>query len=198
MAIGDEGAFFEGNLNKTASTGISGVASSYGMGLFSSALDAFNQYDQAKHSARMAEINWTHNRNIVRINMGVNQFITNKNKAAVLTASTDKALQIATEEMEAKAQLTVMNAATGREGGSAQAVIHDISRKAEQAQSQREQQLEEGLFDVKLAQFKADSAGETAIGIRPINAVSAPLAIAGFAGSALSKTGSLFTQLEEG
>jgi len=152
-----------------------------GIGIFNAAVSAYSSYNAAKHSAAMADLNWSHNKSMALENLKLNQYITGRNKIELLDASADKALSIDVQEMKAKADAEVVQAAYGMQGGSAQQVLHAISRNAERAESTRLVELDAALVGNKLQAFQAGEQAQSIIGIRPIDSVSGALAVGSFA-----------------
>lgn len=143
-----------------------------------SAANAYAAYNNAKHNARMDTMNWQHNKAMVTENLKVNQYINARNRLEILDASAEEAMQIQTSELQAKADASVVHATYGMKGGSAQQVMHHISRAAEVAENKRLYALDSALFSNKVQMFSAASGANAQIGIRPVGKPSAGLAIA--------------------
>lgn len=156
-----------------------------------SAAGAYSKYNRVKHDARMADLNYRHNKAMVLENLKINQYIVGRNKIDMLDASEDEKMSIAIETMKARADVTVAHAAFGMEGGSAQQVLHSISREAEKAESRRLYSLDSALFKNKMQLFSAASGALTQIGIRPVGGVSGALIV----GSAAAEFGSKLREI---
>jgi len=141
------------------------------------AVGAYASYDSAKHSARVDSMNWDHNREMVLENQKINDYIISKNKIDLLDASESEQMNTAIEEMRARAAAQVAQASYGIKGGSANQVLHDISRQAERMESQRLYNLDSALFANQMQLYSADSGALAQIGIRPVGGVSGALAV---------------------
>jgi hypothetical protein len=173
------------------------VEQSVGLSVFNTAISAWSAYNTSKHNAEMADIQWNFNKGMQLENLKINTFILNNNKVALLTADRTKQLQIETQEMQAKAAAEVAQAAYGMQGGSAQQVLHSISREAEQAQSARIVERDQALFENKMQGIKAQQSSRADTGLRPIDATSGSLHVFA-AGSKITDTfGTLYDPIRE-
>ena len=159
-----------------------------------SAATAYTAYNNAKHNARMDKMNWQHNKAITTENLKVNQYINARNRLEILDASGEERLQIQTSALQAKADASVVHATYGMKGGSAQQVLHSISRSAEVAESRRLVSLDAALFGNKVQMYSAASGAAAQVGIRPVGGVSSGLAI----GSAAAEIGQNFNTIMGG
>lgn len=155
------------------SSGISAVGA-----IATTATGVWSMHNRAKHNARMAEMNWQHNKAMVLENLKVNQYIVSRNKMQMLDASVEEGLSIDTARMQAKAEASVIQVAYGMKGGSAQQVQHSIARNAAKANSQRILELDQSLVANKMQLFHAESQAQSATGIRPISSYSSRLSVA--------------------
>lgn len=171
---------------------------SFGLSIGTSAISAWSGYNTSKHEAAMADINWQYKKGMALENLKLNQFIQTKNKIALLDGSSDKSLQIQTQEMEAKASAMASQSAFGMVGGSAQQVLHDIARKAEQAQSARVVELDAALFANNMKGAEANMQALDSTGLQPIDASSLGLHVGGFTKDVTKSFGTLYAPLKEG
>jgi hypothetical protein len=173
-----------------AASASNAMSSAQGINMASSAItsaaNTYTAYNNAKHEAKMSEISWKANKAIALSNQKINQYISARNKIELLDASGAERLSLQTQELQAQAQASVAFAAFGVKGGSAQQVMHSISREAERAESNRLYQLDSVLFSNKMQQIGIEQRTATSIGSKPIDSISAGLAI----GSAASEIGS--------
>jgi len=146
-----------------------------GFSLFNTAVSAFSTYSSASHAARMNDINWKHNRDMVRENFKVNRYISARNEIEILRGSSKAQLQISVSSMEAKANARVTQAAYGIQGGSAQQVLHSISRSAATAESSRLASLDDALFGNRMQLFQTGSSAIAATGLKPVDSFSPAL-----------------------
>lgn len=146
-----------------------------------SAANAYTSYNRAKHNARMEKMNWRYNKAATLTNLKVNQYINARNRLEIMHASAEQRLDIQKQEMQAKADATVVQATYGMQGGSAQQVMHAISREAENAESKRLYALDNALFSNKMEMYAAASGALQQIGVQPVGKPSSALAIGGAA-----------------
>lgn len=169
----------------------------FGLSIGTSAISAWSGYNTSKHAGAMADINWMHKQGMAKENLKLNQFIQARNKIALLDASSDKSLQIQVQEMEARASAMASQSAIGMSGGSAQQVLHDIARKAEQAQAVREVELDTALFSNNMKSAEANMQALDSTGLQPIDATSMALHVGGFAADVTKSFGSLYSPINE-
>lgn len=173
--------------NKIADS--SSLSTAQGVNMASSAIvsaaNAYTAYRNAKHEAKMSEISWRTNKAVALSNQKINQYISARNKIELLDASGAERISLQTQELQAKAEVSVAFATYGIKGGSAQQVMHSISREAERAESNRLYQLDSTLFSNKMQQIGIQQRTTAAVGIRPIDSTSSALAI-GSAGAELA------------
>lgn len=182
---------YSGTIAPGTSSGSSGMGYSMAGSAITKAAQAYTQYSRAKHNERMTSMNWQHNKAMVTENLKVNQYISARNRLEILDASAEEALSLQTQEMQAKAEASVVHAAYGMKGGSAQQVMHSISREAEKAESRRLYSLDQALFANRVQMFGAASGASAAIGTRPVGGASSTLATM----SALTSIGNDFRQI---
>ncbi len=165
-----------------------------GFSVINAAVQGWATHNTAKHEARMIDMNYNHNKSMVNEKLKVNQFIVGRNRLEILDRSAEDKLSISISEMQAKAEATVIQATYGQRGGSAQQVLHDISRSAAKAESTRLAALDPALFSNKLQLYQAGTQAIAATGIRPIDSYNANINIANVAGTALSNLRSIYSK----
>jgi len=181
-----------------ASSGTSkGVGAATGFSVFNDAIAAYSAYNTQQHNFKMQELTFNHNKSMALENLKVNQFIVGRNKVKLLNASAEKAVGIQIQALQEQASTEVQQAAVGQLGGSAQDVLYDISRRAEQAESARVTELDDVLFQNNLQAFQAETQAQDVVGIRPINATSAAIQVGAFAAETSKTFGSLYKDLRE-
>ena len=171
---------------------ISGSAISAGGAIANAAISAYASNNRAKHEARMAEMNFEHNKAMVLENLKVNQYIVSKNKLEMLDNSKAVSMDIDSAALQAKAEATVLQAAYGMKGGSAQQVQHSIAREAAKAQSKNILELDANLSANKMQLFNAESQAQSVTGIRPIESYNSGLAVASGLTEAFSSLSNIY------
>lgn len=162
----------------------------------SSAISAYGGYRSARHDAKMADISWRYDKGMAEAMQKVNDWISSKNRAKLLTADAGASLEIQVKEMEARASAMVAQSAEGMQGGSAQQVLHAIARSAEKMQSDREVELDAALFDNTAQGLQSRLSTQTRVGIQPIDSTSGALFVGQAAASISAKYQDLYAPIK--
>ncbi len=173
---------------------MSGLSTGQSFGLFaaSTAVSAISAYSADRHKASMAKISWEHSREQARISTELNNFVLSRQREHIRRSSAEEGIHIQRESLQIAAQARAAQAAHGIAGGSAQAVLHDIARQAENAESARIAERDMQLFSNTVQGAQAAIQTEQQVGIEPISIGTGALRVGAAAAEITERAGTLF------